>query len=127
LTFSENNTIIILLNIYKLRRFSIMKVKKILAGVLACVTVFGILPYSNYVASENTAMIASAEDYTEGIYGNLTYEKYSDHIEITNCDQSATEVVIPSEIEGLPVAVIKWSAFENHTSLTSRKRYINRI
>ena len=34
-----------------------------------------------------------------------------DYIEISNCDESVTEVVIPSEIDGLPVTSIGYEAF----------------
>ncbi len=96
-----------------------MKVKKIIAGVLACVTVFGTLPYNNYIIPENSAITANAKDYTEGTYENFEYRKYSDHVEITDCDESATKVVIPNEIEGLPVTSIKYFAFSNCSGLTS--------
>ncbi len=91
-----------------------MKIKKILAGVLACITVFGALPYSNYVISENNAITANAE-----IYENFTYTKYSDHIEISDCREASTEAVIPSEIDGLPVTSIGDNAFKDCVSLKS--------
>ncbi len=90
-----------------------MKVKKIIAGVLACVTVSGALPYSNYIIPENSAVTAYAETYE-----NLEYTKYNDYIEITGCKESVTEIVIPSEIDGLPVTSIGDSAFLDCTGLT---------
>ena len=83
-----------------------MKVNKMIAGVMAvCVMGFGV-PYVNAVAENNSVITASAEeetDYTEGTYELLKYKNYGDYIEISDCDESATEVVIPSEIEGVPV------------------------
>lgn len=99
-----------------------MKVNKIIAGIMAvCVMGCGV-PYVSTVA-DNTAITASAEseaEYTDdGTYEQLTYLNYGDHIEIFDCDESATEVVIPSEIEGVPVTSIgKWS-FYDCRSLTS--------
>ncbi|MBE6845228.1 MAG: hypothetical protein E7508_05885 [Ruminococcus sp.] len=57
---------------------------------------------------------------------NLTYDKIDedndgiyDYIEITGCNQEATEVEIPAEIDGLPVKSIGYSAFYECTSLKS--------
>ncbi|MDE7225654.1 MAG: leucine-rich repeat protein, partial [Ruminococcus sp.] len=50
---------------------------------------------------------------------NLYYEKYSDHIEITGCDRSEIDVIIPEEIDGLPVTIIKDDAFYECLNLES--------
>lgn len=84
-----------------------MKKKKILAGLLVCALIGGAVPYNNYVMTESVTFTASAV----GIYENFEYRKYSDHVEISFCDMSATEVVIPNEIEGLPVTSIGDNAF----------------
>ena len=101
-----------------------MKMNKIIAGIIAvCVMGFGV-PYVNTVAENNSVITASAEDeadYTVGTYEQLTYKNYGDYIEISSCDKFLTEVVIPSEIEGLPVTSIGFSAFSNSHSLTSVK------
>ncbi len=52
-------------------------------------------------------------------YGDLTYHKYDDHIEITHCDTKAVSVDIPAEIDGLPVTSIGNSAFSWRGYLTS--------
>ena len=52
-------------------------------------------------------------------YNDLTYEKYDDHIVITDCKISATSVDIPAEIDGLPVTEIGEYAFYVCDSLTS--------
>lgn len=52
------------------------------------------------------------EAYTYGESGIFSYRKYSDHIEISNCDKSATSVDIPSQIDGLPVTSIGMYAFQ---------------
>lgn len=45
-------------------------------------------------------------------YGDLSYEKYDDHIEITDCNKSAISVDIPAQIDGLPVTKIGDGAFQ---------------
>ena len=99
-----------------------MKTNKIIAGVMAvCVMGFGV-PYVNAVAENNSVITASAveeADYTEGTYGQLTYKNYEDYIEISGCDETATDVVIPAEIEGVPVTVIGKLSFFNNDKLTS--------
>ena len=95
-----------------------MNMKKIIACVIACCIVGGVMPNVADIAS-NTVITASAvDDYTEGTYEQLTYKKYSDYVEISKCDKSATEVEIPAEIEGVPVTVIGSMAFNGCTGLT---------
>ncbi|HRR75695.1 MAG TPA: leucine-rich repeat protein [Ruminococcus sp.] len=60
------------------------------------------------------------EQGTQGKSGPLTYMKYSDHVEITTSDMSATSVEIPSSIDGVPVTVIGIYAF-NGSSIQSVK------
>lgn len=57
-------------------------------------------------------------NYSEGTFGDLTYKKYGDHIEITDCDDSAKSIAIPAKIEGVPVTEIGAYAFEYCQSLT---------
>ncbi len=57
-------------------------------------------------------LLAFAED-TELTYGVLTYEIGEGTINITDCDQAATEVEIPAEIDGLPVVSVDDGAFYN--------------
>ena len=47
----------------------------------------------------------------------LQYEVYEDHVEITDYTGNATELVIPAEIEGLPVTVIGNRAFYDCSGL----------
>lgn len=90
-----------------------MNIKKIIASAVAFSLVFGSVCYYNN-SIPNVKIISSAEEsteYTEGICGSMTYKKYSDHIEISNCSVSATDVVIPDRLYGLPVTVINDDAF----------------
>ena len=63
---------------------------------------------------------ASAEEsYTTGTEGNLKYMKYSDHVEISGGDLSATSIEIPDTIEGVPVTAIGMNAFCGYSSVES--------
>jgi hypothetical protein len=53
------------------------------------------------------------------VFGALTYHVAGGEVTITGCNQSATNVVIPSEIDGLPVTSIGDDAFLGCRSLTS--------
>lgn len=67
----------------------------------------------------NNAIAASAVDFTEYTYENLEYIVDEDEtIIITDCDESATEVVIPAEIDGLSVTSIGDMAFYGCSRLT---------
>ena len=55
-----------------------------------------------------------------GTLGDLTYEIADGQVAITGCRGSAEgELVIPNEIEGLPVTSIRGNAFQWCRSLTS--------
>ena len=86
----------------------------VLTGAIALSTgVFCPAPAFSTVAEEDF------ETPTFGTYEHLTYYKYTDHIVIGRCDDSATEVVIPEEIEGLPVTEIGSGAFNECVNLKS--------
>ena len=70
--------------------------KRALSVILALALLIGILPIQ-----------ANAATLDNGIM----YEVYEDHVEITDYTGNATEVVIPAEIEGLPVTSIGDEAF----------------
>lgn len=81
--------------------------KRILSIVLAMSMLAAFMP-----------IIANAETK----YGDyLYYAINSDNtaVTITDCDESATEIVIPNKIEGLPVTGISYGAFYLCTGLTS--------
>ncbi len=52
-------------------------------------------------------------------YGGLTYEIRNGEVVITDCNQNAKDITIPSEIEGYPVTEIGGSAFEGCDGITS--------
>ncbi len=49
----------------------------------------------------------------------LTYNVTDSGVRITGCDKDAVNIVIPDTIEGKPVTVIDWYAFQNCKKLTS--------
>lgn len=89
------------------------KMLKFTAFVSAVVLTAGMSLTVQKGAFSAVPMTAYADEaYTEGKSGQLTYRKYSDHIEICSCEMSATSVEIPEMIEGLPVTVIGMYAFQ---------------
>ena len=91
----------------------------ILSAVFAS---FAILP-----AAPLRPLHASAENLWEeepdsdtGQYGEFFYHKYSDHIEIYDFNEEYEgDVVIPDEIDGLPVTTIGYYAFDECQYITS--------
>ncbi|MGN1402900.1 MAG: leucine-rich repeat protein [Ruminococcus sp.] len=76
--------------------------KNILAAVIAGVVCAVCVPWT----------VSAAEAGDTGTYGDLTYTVLEDGtIEITDCDEAATEVEIPAEIDGMAVASIGDEAF----------------
>ena len=63
------------------------------------------------VSDTNSVVTISSVSENQGTYDNLTYAQYEDHIEIIDCNEAATEVIIPEEINGLPVTYIGDNAF----------------
>lgn len=50
----------------------------------------------------------------DGVPSSLRYEVSDDHIVITGCSAKEISVVIPAEIEGLPVTIINSTSFAQH-------------
>ena len=78
--------------------------KRVLTLLVAMMLVFGLLPVS-----------VQAKVLDNG----LEYVVYRDHVEITGYTGDDTKVVIPNEIEGMPVTIIGNDAFYRCTNLTS--------
>ncbi|MDE6832626.1 MAG: leucine-rich repeat protein [Ruminococcus sp.] len=93
-----------------------MKVNRIIAGIMA-VCVMGIAYPSVTSISDNNAITAEAS--VEYNYGSLEYVSYGSYIEITGCNKFVTEVVIPEEIDGIPVTSIGFLAFADNRKLKS--------
>lgn len=67
--------------------------------------------------SEETAELMAKSKYGDYLYYRINDDKTG--VTITDCNTAATEIVIPSEIAGLPVTSIGGGAFYECSSLTS--------
>lgn len=63
-------------------------------------------------------LTVKAED-PAGVSDDLVYEIVDGHVVITDCRETATQVVIPAQIEGYPVTHIGSAAFRDCKQLTS--------
>ncbi len=95
--------------------------KKILAAIMALCIVGGTYPAVEPFSPQSAITARAAEgDYNEVTEDKLTFNVYEDHAEIVRCDTNATgEIVIPSEIKGVPVTSIGFEAFRQCKSLES--------
>lgn len=87
-----------------------MKFKKTMSGVIASaltMTVGIILQMT--VSAEYTGL--KYDDYLYYMKIDMDKDEVYDYVEITDCDETATEVDIPAEIDSLPVISIGDSAF----------------
>ena len=92
--------------------------KKLTAFVMALCVIGGTALY----APEKPLNIitASAADYTRTKDGSLTFYVYADYAEVYKCNTSAEgEIIIPAEINGVPVTSIREHAFAKCTGVTS--------
>lgn len=99
-----------------------MKFNRIIAGITSLCIIGGAVPVMGTALPELTVYAEvdqNGNEYTKRTYEALTYWKYADHIEIADCDQAVTEVVVPEEIEGLTVTSIGDCAFYDCTTLNS--------
>lgn len=82
--------------------------KRLLGMVLAVCMIIGSMPVmaSEYIGTQ----------YDDFLYYEVAYDNT---IIITDCDEAATDIVIPSTIDGLPVTDIASDAFSDCSSLTS--------
>ena len=86
------------------------------ASVSSMAVQSGVFPAAQITASALYDL--NDDDYTQGVSGNLKYKKFSDHIEIYDCNDGTTTLNIPSTIDGLPVTGISRYAFQC-SSITS--------
>ena len=81
--------------------------------IVLCMTLY-ILPARPALAAINEEPAQTTETYRQ-----LTYTAYDTYIEITGCDASATSIIIPDTIAGLPVTQINSAAFSECSILES--------
>lgn len=108
-----------------------MKLKKTIAGIVACTSICAMMPYSNIVSvnKANAVVSETGEDeifysngrpYTMLLYDNFYCWVFEDRVAVMGCkDKTITEAVIPSEINGLPVTEMGEYLFEDCTNLKS--------
>ncbi len=95
--------------------------KRILSSLTASVVAFGFafsgIPMGNM---QNSNVVEAATTHYLS-YGMIDEDNdgLDDYVKITDCDQSATDVSIPAEIDGLPVTRIDYEAFLDCYFLTS--------
>ena len=93
-----------------------MRFRKLSVFVSALCMMCAVAPVSGNYPPEQSAVVANAGD----TYENLIYTKNADSIEISgHAEDIRGELVIPAEIDGLPVTDIKASAFFECSGLTS--------
>ena len=85
---------------------------RITAGLTALLMLGTAAPMTGLPLSNSMLVVAEEGEEGEQVtYGDLTFTKYADHAEVTDCDEKAETVEIPAEIDGLPVTVIGAEAF----------------
>ena len=94
-----------------------MKLKKTIAILSVCSMLLTAVPFAEMNTQSLLSITASAVE--TGSYTYLNYNKYTDHIEITGHGSLPEAVVIPSEIDGLPVTAIADNAFSSGSAMTS--------
>ena len=98
--------------------------KKILSAVMALALAAGTWTYVPSAKHGNAPLTANAytdddgNEYTNEVYDGFYIRKYADHISIHIGPYSDKKVVIPAEIEELPVTQIDDFAFERRSGIT---------
>lgn len=93
-----------------------MNIKKIIAGILSCCVIGGVLPYMSLSDITDVAVAVEADQ----VDPSLTYSLNNQgNYAITGFDNSVSSVEIPAEIDSIPVRVIAGNAFQNATKLES--------
>ena len=96
-----------------------MKMRKMLAVVSALCMMCAVVPV--LPVQESAVILASAEEeVTEYVYENFKYTKSEEAVKITGYVEEPTgELVIPEEIDSLPVKAIGYEAFAECKEITS--------
>ncbi len=98
-----------------------MRKRRILSALISAVMAVGCMAYmpQTEVFEQMTVEAANYGDYLYYYQVDEDEDNTYDYIEITACDESVTEIEIPSEIDGLSVTSIGNDAFYHCDSLTS--------
>lgn len=84
--------------------------KRLFTFIMAIVMIFSVC---TALPMKMSMPLQANAEYIDGTYEQLTYRNYGDYIKITGCDNSATKVVIPDEIDGVPVTIIAGYGFND--------------
>ncbi len=79
----------------------------------------GMTPALSAYAETTETDLAITETAETITVDDMTFTVWSDHLILTGCTSAASEIVIPSEVEGRPVTEIGDNAFAGLTTLTS--------
>ncbi len=100
--------------------------KKIIGAITAAICALCTISIQSPISDISVSALSWSDELSYGNY--LKYQKIDidedgtyDYIEIRDCDESATEIEIPGEIEGLKGTVISGFAFRSCDNLTSVK------
>lgn len=98
--------------------------KRLLSTLLALCMLLSLLPGTAWAEEVPAPNDGAAHDEVIPLADTLTYENLSytiadSGIVIIDCDESATSVIIPEQIDGIPVTIIGDQAFWNCVKLTS--------
>ena len=101
-----------------------MNIKKLSAVLSALCLIGSTGAYApGFVRNPAVISVSAEGEYTDGTYETLTYRKYADYVQIIGCKlESETEVVIPAEIDGLPVTSVADYAFNGLNSYYGCKK-----
>lgn len=96
--------------------------KKVMNTIVATTTALSICGIQMFTEVQPLTVEAVSIDYLD----DLTLYVYDDdmdgvddYIEVSGCDKSATEVIIPDDILGVPITAIRYMSFYNCSNLTS--------
>lgn len=96
-----------------------MKKTNITAAVLAFIVAGTSFTYVKEY-SYNNVIAADVSEYEEYTEGDLEYKIYTDHVAVSRCEKEAVgEIIIPEEINGVPVTEIGADCFKECKDIKS--------
>lgn len=96
-----------------------MKFKRITAALIAVTVICGANTLLSAGEYRSVTAVAANEEYTEVTEDGVKYAVYAVHAEVARNIGIAGDVKIASVVNGVPVTIIGWRAFEDCKELTS--------
>ena len=101
-----------------------MKLKKIIAGVIALSIIGGTLGINCFKVNDIISISANAEEEVKTLENGMTYSIFRNKerdkaIKILSGDKNAETIEIPEEIDGIKVEIIGSEAFADNTNVKS--------